>query len=253
MPSGPPGPGVRVPEAVTRLAAGPVRPVWKNQKGGLTFAAGDLHVKWSPPGFDFSAEATRLTWASRFTPVPSPVETGHDEAGSWLVTRTLPGESAVTRRWLAEPATAVRAVGEGLRALHEALPVDGCPFSWEPSTRLARMPSSPDPSRWHPAHRRLGADRALSLLADPPETDVRVVCHGDPCAPNTLLTRGRWSGHVDLGALGVADRWADLAVATWNTWWNYGPGWEDLLLAAYGVRPDPERTRYYRLLWDLTP
>ena len=51
----------------------------------------------------------------------------------------------------------------------------------------------------------------------------------------------------------MADRWADLAVATWSTTWNYGPGWETPLLEAYGVAPDPERTRYYRLLWDLGP
>jgi kanamycin kinase len=69
------------------------------------------------------------------------------------------------------------------------------------------------------------------MLADIPPADGLVVCHGDSCAPNTLLTGdGRWSGHVDLGALSVADRWADLAVATWSTTWNYGPGWEMPLL-----------------------
>ncbi len=74
------------------------------------------------------------------------------------------------------------------------------------------------------------------------------------CAPNTLLTDdGRWSGHVDLGSLGVADRWADLAVATWSTEWNYAPGWQEFLLEAYGTEPDPERISYYRLLWDLGP
>ena len=41
-----------------------------------------------------------------------------------------------------------------------------------------------------------------------------------------LAADGRCSGQVDLGELGVADRWADLAVATWSTTWNYGPGWE---------------------------
>jgi len=87
-----------------------------------------------------------------------------------------------------------------------------------------------------------------------PPVDQLVVCHGDSCAPNTLLTDdGRWSGHVDLGELGIADRWADLAIATWSTEWNYGPGWERLLLDAYGIGPDAGRTSYYRLLWDLGP
>ncbi len=72
--------------------------------------------------------------------------------------------------------------------------------------------------------------------------------------PNTLLSDdGRWCGHVDLGSLGVADRWADLAVATWSTEWNYGVGWEEMLLDAYGVDTDPDRMAHYRLLWDLGP
>jgi kanamycin kinase len=100
--------------------------------------------------------------------------------------------------------------------------------------------------KWAPAGSGLdlAAEAALDRLADAPPADKLVVCHGDSCAPNTLLTGdGRCSGHVDLGELGVADRWADLAVATWSTTWNYGPGWETALLDAYGIAPDPDRTR----------
>jgi len=28
-------------------------------------------------------------------------------------------------------------------------------------------------------------------------------------------------------------------------------GWEQVLLDAYGIKPDAERTRYYRLVWEL--
>lgn len=34
--------------------------------------------------------------------------------------------------------------------------------------------------------------------------------------------------------------------------WNYGPGWEDALIAAYGIAPDHERLAYYRELWNAT-
>jgi kanamycin kinase len=51
----------------------------------------------------------------------------------------------------------------------------------------------------------------------------------------------------------VADRWADLAVGTWSTTWNYGPGWDQHVLDTYGVAADPDRIAYYRLLWDLGP
>ena len=108
------------------------------------------------------------------------------------------------------------------------------------------------PGAWHETHRHLRLQHALAILVDPPPIDRLVVCHGDACAPNTIIDGGAWSGHVNLGSLGVADRWADLAIATWSTQWNYGPGWENALLEAYGVEADPQRTAYYRLLWDPT-
>lgn len=105
---------------------------------------------------------------------------------------------------------------------------------------------------WSQDHRHLDVDSALRLLSVPPPIDKLVVCHGDACAPNTLVNDdGSFAAHVDLGALGVADRWADLAIATWSLEWNFGPGWELVLLESYGIAPDPVRTAYYRLLWDL--
>ena len=59
-------------------------------------------------------------------------------------------------------------------------------------------------------------------------------------------------GYVDLGRMGVADRWADIAIGAWSTEWNYGPGYDTLYYEAYGVEPDEERITYYRALWDAT-
>lgn len=46
----------------------------------------------------------------------------------------------------------------------------------------------------------------------------------------------------------MADRWADLAVATLSLGWNYPGRWEEVFFAAYGVAPDAERIDYYRRL-----
>lgn len=256
---------VRVPAIVAELARGGlIVPVWENQLGGVTFrvdaapgagagrsaAAGRepersaenperVFVKWAPSGagWDPAPEADRLAWAERFTPVPRVVAFGADDEDAWLVTAAVPGENAVRARWIADPPTAVRALGAGLRALHDALPVEGCPFSWSVEDRL-RSSTSP---------------QAAGFDLPVPPADRLVVCHGDACPPNTLVgSDGMWSAHVDLGSLGVADRWADLAVATWSTEWNYGPGFEPVLLEAYGVEPDPARTEFYRALWDAT-
>ena len=64
---------------------------------------------------------------------------------------------------------------------------------------------------------------------------------------------GSFVGHVDLGSLGVADRWADLAVASWSLEWDFGPGHEQAFWDAYGIAPDPERIAQYRALWGDAP
>ena len=241
--AGPPPADVAVPEAVRAVAgSAPLRPVWRNPLGGLTFAVdpegpAPRFVKWAPAGaaLDLAAEAARLRWAAPIVTVPVPLAEGADAEGSWLVTRALPGTSAVSQRWSADPVTACRAIGAGLRTLHDALRVADCPFSWSVTDRIERA----------------GIDPAV--VGPAPAIDQLVVCHGDPCAPNTLIGEdGRVTGHVDVGALGVADRWADLAVATWSTVWNFGAGHEHHVLAAYGIDPDPERTGFYRRLWAAT-
>jgi len=257
-------PDTPVPPQVRALAGDTtIRPVWENELGGLTFELGTgaerRFVKWTPAssGIDLDGERVRLDWAAGYTAVPVPLDYGEDADSSWLVTAALPGQCAVAPRWLADPETAVEQIGVSLRALHERLPVPDCPFTASAEERLAEIRGRTDrldPTTWNEDHQGLTVDEALSRLSDIPPVDLLVVCHGDTCAPNTLLTDdGRWSGHVDLGRLGVADRWADLAVATWSTRWNYGDGWEERLLEAYGVEPEPVRTEYYRLLWGLGP
>ncbi|WP_426322218.1 phosphotransferase [Microbacterium sp. E-13] len=232
-----------VPGRVRALARGAALvPVWVNELGGVTYRTDDgRFVKFGPRNAEssFAGEAERLRWAGAYTPVPQVLDAGGDATHEWLITMALRGSSAVDPRWITDAATAVRAVGEGLRALHEALPVAGCRFDWGVPARIANA-----------AGRGI---RVPDALREPPPVDQLVVCHGDACCPNTLIgDDGRWSGHVDLGALGVADRWADIAVASMSTAWNYGEGWEDALIEAYGIAPDRERLSYYRELWNAT-
>ncbi|MFD0687321.1 aminoglycoside 3'-phosphotransferase [Actinomadura fibrosa] len=256
---------LRVPGIVTALAGGAaITPVWRNELGGLTFrlddaTGGSRYVKWiaaGTPEIDLPGEAERLAWAQQWARVPPVLDQGANAEGTWLVTAAVPGRPAVDSRWKAEPAPAAAAIGRGLRLLHDALPVDRCPFDWSIERRLLRaderIADGEGPADWAPEHRHLQLTEARALLDNPPAIDRLVVCHGDACTPNTLLhDDGTFAAHVDLGSLGVADRWADLAVATWSLEWDYGPGSDGVLYDAYGVDPDPERITYYRLLYDL--
>lgn len=262
--AGPPENDVLVPDSVVRYAAGrPLSAIWMNEFGGLTFRLTEtdevIFIKWAPTnrGTELDAERIRLNWAFSYTPVPKVIDFGEDDEGSWLVTEGIDAENTVSDRWKLEPALAVTAIGRGLRAMHDALPVDSCPFVWSTEDRVSiakgrAMRGDTQPANWHEEFHDLSIEAALAELDSPPSIEQLVVCHGDACAPNTLIDKnGEWVGHVDLGRLGTADRWADISIAAWSTQWNYGPGLENLLYDSYGINPDPEKIRFYRLLWDL--
>lgn len=233
-----------VPEVATwRLERGPVVRFIKVAKLG-----------WEPA---LSGERDRLRWAALHLPVPLVLDYGIDEGVEWLVTSGLPGIDATDASLTADPATLVPILAQGLRTFHQA-PAQGCPFDFRLESALRHVrrrveAGLVDPTRdLHPEHLGLAVDEALAVLERTrPTTEDLVVCHGDYCLPNALIEGGRVIGYVDLGELGVADRWWDLAVATWSVGWNCGPGWEGAFLSSYGAQPDHERIRYYRLLYDL--
>ena len=229
--------GQAVPRIAIALAdaagiAGGPELAWRNDLGGLTFRLGDRYLKWNPPstGVDLDRERVRLEWLAPRHPAPRVLDHGTDEdRAQWLLTAALPGELAVGDRWRARRPEAIRALADGLRAMH-AIPVGDVP-DWASDSWVCREPAS------------LGPRPAL--------VDGRVLVHGDACAPNTLISaEGRWTGNVDFGDLSVGDRWADLAVASLSLDWNFGEGHQDELFEAYGIERDEERIRYYRALWE---
>jgi kanamycin kinase len=222
-----------VPAVVERLAADAAPElVWRNDLGGLTFRVGGRFVKWNPrrTGIDLARERDRLDWISSRHPAPRVVEYGADDEAEWLLTEAVPGDSAVGDTWRARRPEAIRAIADGLLALH-AIPTHDFPATWTAEVWVGRRPAA--------------------IGAVPPVLEP-VVIHGDACAPNTMISSdGAWTGNVDFGDLAVGDRWADLAIASLSLDWNFGEGHQDELFEAYGIEPDGERIRYYRALWDL--
>ncbi|HEV2071690.1 MAG TPA: aminoglycoside 3'-phosphotransferase [Acidimicrobiales bacterium] len=202
------------------------------------------------------AEAARLRWARDHLPVPSVVACGTEQDVDWLVVDALPGRDATDPGLKARPERLVPLLARGLRRFHEA-PVEACPFRLTVTDALVTVRQRVADGQachadLHTEFRHLSLDDAVAMLDElAPEEKSLVVCHGDYCFPNVLIEGDAVTGYLDLGELAVADPWWDVAVASWSTTWNVGPGWENVFLDAYGVEPDPPRTTFYRLLYDL--
>ncbi|MGJ6979192.1 phosphotransferase [Aestuariimicrobium soli] len=245
---------------VVDLAAGrALTPVWQNPViGSSTWRIDDTsaaesggdpveYVKVGPPHWEFEVESdvARHRWLATHVPVPEVLSFGERDGLRFLHTRALPGRSAVSHDFPCGDEAIVRGLGQALRRFHDTVPVADCPNTWSADERLARLPRS-------------AIDADETLLVTPPLDDAnRVVCHGDACNPNFLFDGdGTFTGYVDLGFVGVADRWADLAPAILSLGWNFGEDADlhahrrDLFLDGYGIALDHARLDHYTRLWN---
>jgi len=90
--------------------------------------------------------------------------------------------------------------------------------------------------------------------------EEQVLSHGDFCLPNVFGMKERVSGYIDLGKMGIADKWCDIALCYRSMSHNYSgryhgrsyTDFDDLLLfRELGIEPDWEKIRYYILLDEL--
>jgi streptomycin 3"-kinase len=212
------------------------------------------------------AERDRVAWLSA-TDVPCAEVADWSESadGACLVTTAIDGVRACD-----VPAAAVPKVLDSLagilRDLH-AVPTDRCPFDRRLSVTLPAAEDvvrrgAVDLDNLDPADRPtapsdlLAGLRAQADLMSRLEPADLVVCHGDACLPNVLLDPDTWQcvGLVDLGRLGVADRYLDLSLVAANVgsagmFPQFSAADADTLLRAYGLDdPDRVRLRFYQVL-----
>ncbi|MDG2195542.1 MAG: aminoglycoside 3'-phosphotransferase [SAR324 cluster bacterium] len=203
-------------------------------------------------------ELERLRWAKAFLPVPKIIDFDLDDDPAWLLSEGIAGTNGTEPDLKSNPALLVSLLARALRHFHNHAPVSSCPFDFrlEPAlehvSKRVQLGLIEPQKHFHPEFQHLSLGEAQSFLKEQkPSSTKEVVCHGDYCVPNILFDNNRLQGFVDLGELGVADVWWDLAVATWSLNWNIGDGWEELFLKEYGVPYDHNKNIYYRLLYDL--
>ena len=192
-----------------------------------------------------------LCYAVSRLPAPAPLELGQLGELAFLRMSALPGLDAAEPALLCRPFELVNALAAALRRLH-ALPIAECPFDRrttalldQAQVRLALGVMGP-----HGFDHPTPPDQLLAHLRQTQPVPDLVVAHGDYCFPNIIFdpTTLALSGFVDLGRLGVADRWLDLGIAARSVEGNLGHAWVIPFFAAYGIQPDWTRAHYFQNL-----
>ena len=132
--------------------------------------------------------------------------------------------------------------------------INCCPFDHALARRIVDAHKRVSAGSWTETHfddEHTGMTAVDCSKADDKQAAVGglVVTHGDACLPKFDHRRRRFSGFIDCGRLGVADRYQDLALAARSIAYNLGMSWVEPFFLRYGVNQlDPSKLAFYRLL-----
>lgn len=75
-----------------------------------------------------------------------------------------------------------------------------------------------------------------------------VVTHGDFSLDNLIFDEGKLIGCIDVGRVGIADRYQDLAIL-WNCLGEFSPSLQKRLFQKYGIdNPDMNKLQFHLML-----
>ena len=237
-------------------------PVTVGESDTSVFRRGEVFAKCCGPAgvLELRDERDRVEWlAGTGIPGATVVDWVESADGARLMTTAVPGVPGDSLPPAAHVGAA-ESLGRVLRDLHS---LTGCPFERPLASVVALAEDVVRRDAVNPAFltdewRKLKPSELLDqVVAERPYVESvlePVVCHGDACLPNIFFDPATLevTGLIDLGRLGIADRYSDLAltVIQLHDEWSADPA---PFLSAYGLPDaDPRRLEFFRLLDPLT-
>ena len=180
------------------------------------------------------------------------------------------GKMLCAREYLKEPEQLIKIAAQGLKCLWE-IDVTECPYQ---SSRLMKRLEAAEynvmhdlvdldnvePETFGPNGFQNPEELLKWLKSNRPEEDI-VFTHGDYCLPNIFVTGSKINGFIDIGKMGPADRWQDVAIAIRSLTANFAGRYSDgkkicdfipqMFLDELGIDYNGEKYRYYLLLDEL--
>ena len=227
-------------------------------------------LKIQPRTIETDNEDGIVKWLGGSIPVPEILMYHVENGKAYTLMSRLDGKMLCEEEFLTSPQRLIRLVADMLRMLW-AVDVTACPLRasrLDERLRAARFRvekhlvnlDNVEPETFGPGGFKDPEELLVWLEQNRPREDI-VLTHGDFCLPNLFIKGDKISGFIDLGKMGPADRWQDIAIVlrslkdNLSGKYNGGKAYFEfepyMLLDELRISMDEEKNRYYKLLDEL--
>ena len=238
------------------------------QSGSAVLMFADKVLKIQPETQETKEELNMLRWLEGKLPVPRILCHVVQEKKSYLLMSRMEGKMACEDECLENPRLCVSILAQAMKCLWQT-DISNCPVKMDLDVKLAMAKENvekglvdvenTEPETFGENGFRNPQELLEWLIANRPEEEL-VLSHGDFCLPNIFINNNKLSGYIDLGRMGIADKWLDIAICYRSLKANftgkyarkiYDDFTPDILFEELEIEPEWEKIRYYILLDEL--
>ncbi len=231
----------------------------------------DKVLKVQQQGDEAENEHRMMEYLRGRLPVPEVYAYEEAQGRVYLLMSKIAGQMACSHEYMSDPKLQCRMLAEGLRQLW-SIDVSDCPSDQRLEKKLKAAAYNVehglvDLENVQPdtfGEKGFGdLEELLEWLYENRPKEEPVLSHGDYCLPNLLGIQEKVTGYIDLGRMGIADKWCDIALCCRSLSGNYSgqygrgldcvyTGYDEMaLFEELDLKPDWEKIHYYILLDEL--
>lgn len=202
-------------------------------------------------------EYNALKWLENKLIVPAIILFDQYNGLEFLVTKALLGEMICSPKMLKNPDKAFQVIKEAFSNLY-SVDISNCPNYVGLDYKIKLIENNVkrnlikyDDLKETTKEKFSSLDEIVTYLKNGKFEEELCFSHGDTSLPNIFAYDNHFSGFIDVGESGIADKWFDLAICEKSIARNFGKECVDAFYKTLKIVPDREKINYYLLMMEL--
>lgn len=204
-----------------------------------------------------TSEYEKLKWLDCKLNVPKIVLYDLENDIEYLITEGLKGEMLCSNYFKNNPMIGIKVIANAFKHIY-SLDINNCPFDSSIDYWLSKIEGYINDNLIKEKNikedvlKKFGSiDNIFKYLKENKFEEELCFSHGDPSLPNIFSLNDEFSGLIDVGQCGIADKWFDLAICEKSIIRNYGKEYVSEFYKELNIIPKRTKIDYFILMLEV--